>query len=60
MGPYGKALDFRHISQNQITLPHRRPLKPIPSRVSNAAVRASLPHFLPLAKKLIGSFAYCC
>ena len=38
MGPYGQALDFRQISQSQITLPLRRPVRQTPSRVCNAAV----------------------
>ncbi|KAL3146011.1 hypothetical protein ABBQ38_015368 [Trebouxia sp. C0009 RCD-2024] len=36
-GPYGKALDFRQISQNQITLSTRKPLRQIPNRICNAA-----------------------
>lgn len=41
MGPYGKALDFRQISHNQITLPLRKPVRQTPNRICNAAVSSS-------------------
>ena len=42
MGPCGQALDFRQISQNQITLPRRKPLRQTPNRICNAAVSSKV------------------
>ena len=60
MGPYGKALDFRQISQNQITLPLRRPVRKAPNRICNAAVSFKLACRLLLVGVLTEAFTVCC